>query len=57
MTILLLGRQQTQNSMNSGFVDPLEPLFMDLDIPKYFEKYRKVWEPVWETHSFVNVGI
>ena len=40
----ILVRDQNLNiSMISGFVSPGEPLFMDLNIPKYFKIYKKLW--------------
>ena len=39
-SISFLERQKTQHFMMSGFLDPWEPVFMDLNIPNYFAKYK-----------------
>ena len=41
------------NSMISGFVSPWEPLFIDLNIPKYFAKYKAI-EETCRTSIFVK---
>ena len=40
--VLLLERPKPPNFMISGFSDPWDPLFMDLNIPKYFKKNTKL---------------
>ena len=39
--MLLCEGPKPHNSLTSGFVDPWEPLFMDLNIPNYFKQYKK----------------
>ena len=42
--------------MISGFVDPWEPLFIDLNIPNYF-KNKKIWKHVLVCLETENVRI
>ena len=41
-----------QNSMISGFPDPWNPVFIDLNIPNYFNEHEKYMESV--AFSFIN---
>ena len=49
--VLLLERPRPHSSMISGFLSPGEPLFIDLNIPKYFKDIRIIWKP-FKTYSF-----
>ena len=40
--------------MISGFLDPWEPFFMDLNIPEYFSKYKQIWDPLLNL-SYINL--
>ena len=40
--------------MISGFVDPPEPLFMDLNIPDYFQKSKTFQEGISEHNRFLK---
>ena len=44
IAVLLLERPTPNMFMISGFLTPGGPLFMDLDIPNYFNKYKKKWK-------------
>ena len=35
-----------------GFPTPGESLFIDLNIPRYFERYQKIWEHARKTIMF-----
>ena len=37
------------------FVDPWEPLFMDLDIPNYFKKHKNNYGHIFENMIYVNL--
>ena len=39
-SVLFCEEPKPPSSMISGFLNPGEPVFMDLDIPKYFNEYR-----------------
>ena len=41
MFSISLERPKPNISMISGFLDPCEPLRMDLNIPKHFQTYKK----------------
>ena len=43
--------------MISGFFTPGEPLFIDLDIPKIFQKYKKSMGIFFKTAIFINLTI
>ena len=43
--------------MIHGFLDPWEPLFMDLNIPKYFQKYKKILNRFRTTIILINLKI
>ena len=51
--VLLCEGPKPQNSMISGFVSP--PLFIDFNIPNYFNKYKKVYGNIFEKYFFVNL--
>ena len=42
ISVLLLERPKSPNSMMSGFLSPGEHLFMDFNIPKYYNKMRRI---------------
>ena len=42
--VLLCEGPKPPNSMVSGFLDPSDPLFLDLNRPEYFKHIRKVWK-------------
>ena len=41
ISVLLLEGPKSPNSMISGFLSPWEPLFIDLDIPKYWKRLKE----------------
>ena len=55
--VLLCEGPKHQKSMISGFLSPGEPLFMDLNIPKYFKEYKTNLETFLKHTMFVNMGI
>ena len=43
--------------MISGFLSPWEPLFMDLNISKYFKQYEKTYGNILTTYVFCEICI
>ena len=54
MLVFLWEGAKPDISMNYGLLDPWEPLSIDLDIPKYFKKYKK-YGNLFEHIIFVNI--
>ena len=52
MLVLLLERPKPNISMISGFLSPGGPLFMDLNVPKYSEKYKKHYGNMFGKYHF-----
>ena len=44
LLVLLLEKLKPNISMISGFLEPWEPLFVDLDILKYHNNISKLWK-------------
>ena len=55
MSVLLCEGPKPPNSMISGFVSPGEPLFMDLNISKYFKQYKKDMEVFFKRGMFYKL--
>ena len=51
--VLLCERPKPTIVMISGCLSPGESLFMDLNIPTYFNHYKKMWKR-FRKNSFVN---
>ena len=54
--VLLCDGPKPQNSMMSGFSDPWNPVFMDLNTPKYFKKSKKRYGNIFETYDVYKSG-
>ena len=52
ISVLSCEGPRAQNSMISGFLDPWEPVFMDVNIPKYFKRYKKSYGRIFEKCYF-----
>ena len=55
MSALLCEAPKPQTSMISGFADPWEPAFMELNIPKTLKKHERQDGILFENSIFVNL--
>ena len=57
ISVLLCEGPKPNISMISGFLSPGEPLSTDLNIPKYFKKYKNNMETFSENIIFINLKL